>query len=172
FLNQDKKATYFNNLAGIGFDGFVVSKVGKYKFLGSLAYIIGAVVGLFSFKNFYTIISFNGKEIKTKSLMVLVGLCKYSGGGMQLTKNPNPDDGLFDVSIAKDLSKFDIVKNLFNLFNGNIVKHSKVENHKVNCLSIHINSEEHPFIQADGELLGKGNIKLSIIPKAFSFYSN
>jgi diacylglycerol kinase family enzyme len=104
--------------------------------------------------------------------MILVGLCKYSGGGMQLTKDANPDDGLFDVSIAKDLSKFEIVKNLFNLFNGNIVKHSKVENHKLDCLSIHINSEEHPFIQADGELMGKGNIKLSIVPKAFSFYTN
>ena len=172
FLNQDKNDIYFNNLAGVGFDGFVVSKVGKYKYLGSLAYIIGAVVGLFSFKNFSATISLNKKEIKTKSLMVLVGLCNYSGGGMRLTKDPNPNDGLFDVSVAKDLNKLDIIKNLFNLFNGNIVKHSKIENYKVDRLSIIINSEEHPYIQADGELIGKGNIQLSIVPKAFSFYTN
>lgn len=172
FQNQDKNAVYFNNLAGVGFDGFVVSKVGKYKFFGSLAYIIGAIIGLFSFKNFNVTISINDKKTETKSLMVLVGLCKYSGGGMQLTKDPNPDDGFFDVSIAKDLNTFDIIKNLINLFNGNIVNHSKVENHKANSLSIYINSEEHPFIQADGELIGKGNIKLSLIQKAFSFYCN
>lgn len=172
FLKENRGPVYFNNLAGIGFDGFVVSKVGKYKSLGALAYLIGAIAGLFSFKNFNAIIKLNGKEIKTKSLMVLAGLCKYSGGGMQLTKDPIPYDGFFDVSIAKDLTKYDIIKNLVNLFNGNIVRHSKVENYKVIELTITINSEAQPFIQADGELIGKGNIRLSVIPKAFTFYAN
>jgi len=172
FLNLSRQPVYFNNLAGIGFDGFVVSKVGRYKYLGALAYLIGVIVGLFSFKNFTVTISLNDTEIKTKSLMVLAGLCKYSGGGMQLTKDPNPNDGLFDVSVAKDLTKLDIIKNLFNLFNGTIVKHSKVENYKVDNLSININSKVQPFIQADGELIGKGNIHLNIVPKAFTFYTN
>jgi diacylglycerol kinase family enzyme len=104
--------------------------------------------------------------------MVLVGLCKYSGGGMRLTNTPNPKDGLFDVSIAKDLTSFDIIKNLFNLNNGNIVNHSKVENHKTSELTIIINSEHSPFVQADGELLGKNDIRLHVVPNAFSFYSN
>lgn len=172
FIGEQRDAIYFNNLAGVGFDGFVVSKVGTYKYLGALAYLIGAVVGLFSFKNFDVIITFNDKRITTKSLMVLVGLCKYSGGGMRLTKTPNPYDGLFDVSIAKDLTKLEIVRNLLNLFNGKIVEHPKVETYKVNELSISIDSEAKPFIQADGELIGTGNINISIVPGAFSFYSN
>ena len=170
FISQEKEVVYFNNLAGVGFDGFVVSKVGKFKHLGALAYLIGAIAGLFSFKNFNTTITLDGDKIKTKSLMVLVGLCKYSGGGMQLTKDPNPYDGLFDVSIAKNLSKLDIIKNLINLFNGNIVEHSKVETHKVNELSISIDTESKPFVQADGELIGTGDVRLSIVPKAFSFF--
>lgn len=170
FLNKNHEPIFFNNLAGIGFDGFVVSKVGKFKHLGSLAYLIGAVFGLFRFKNFPAIILLNNKEVKTTTLMVLVGLCKFSGGGMQLTKDPIPDDGLFDISIAKNLTKLDIITNLFNLFNGNIVNHSKVENHKTANIIIKINSDNAPFIQADGELIGTGAINLSIIPKAFSFY--
>ena len=172
FLNSSQKPLYFNNLAGVGFDGYVVSKVGKYKHLGALAYLIGAVIGLFSFKNFVTTIRLNEKTIKTKSLMVLVGLCKYSGGGMQLTEEPNPLDGLFDVSLAKDLNKWEIIKNLPKLFNGSIVKHKKVDTYKVNELSVIIDSNNKPFIQADGELIGTGNIKISIVPKAFSFYAN
>ena len=172
FIDQKQEPIYFNNLAGVGFDGFVVSKVGKYKNLGAIAYLIGAIAGLFSFKNFSSTITLNKTEIRTKSLMVLAGLCKYSGGGMQLTKDPNPNDGLFDVSIAKDLSKFDILKNLSNLFNGKIVDHSKVENYKVSELSIIITSKVKPFIQADGELIGTGSIRLKIVPRAFTFYAN
>ncbi len=110
FLNKDRKPVYFNNLAGVGFDGFVVSKVHKYKHFGALAYLTGAVLGLFSFKNFNSNILVESKEIYSKTLMVLVGLCNYSGGGMQLTKEPNPFDGLFDISIAKNIGKFDIIK--------------------------------------------------------------
>ena len=172
FVGDDRKPVYFNNLAGIGFDGFVVSRVGKIKRLGSLAYLIGAISGLFAFKNFHAKVILNNKEIVTKSLMILVGLCRYSGGGMQLTQNPNPKDGLFDVAVAKDLSKFEIIKNLVNLFNGKIVNHSKVVNIKVNDLIIKTALTKRPFIQADGELIGTGNIRLSIIEKAFTFYSN
>lgn len=171
FLDNDSQSVFFNNLAGIGFDGYIVSIVGKYKYLGPLAYLVGAVVGLFSFKAFLTTIKLNGKEIKTRSLMVLTGICRYSGGGMQLTEEPNPHDGLFDVSIAKNLNKLEIIKNLFRLFNGNIVKHSKVDTYKVSELSIVIDSDDKPYIQADGELIGKGNIRLEVIPKAFSFFT-
>jgi diacylglycerol kinase family enzyme len=59
-----------------------------------------------------------------------------------------------------------------NLFNGKIVEHTKVETSKVRDLSIVIDSKDKPFIQADGELIGTGNINVSIVPGAFSFYCN
>lgn len=172
FLNGLKKTVYFNNLAGVGFDGFVVSKVHKYKHFGAIAYLVGAALGLFSFKNFNSKVVVNKKEISFKTLMILVGLCNYSGGGMQLTKDVNPFDGLFDISIVKNIGKLDIIKNLIKLFNGKIVSHKKVVTLKSNSITIKINEDNLPFIQADGELIGKGNIQVSIVPKAFSFYGN
>ncbi len=172
FLDEERKPVYFNNLAGVGFDGFVVDKVHKYKHFGALAYLAGAILGLFSFKNFKSKVIVDNEEINSKTLMILVGLCNYSGGGMQLTKDANPFDGLFDISIAKNIGKLDIIKNLTKLFNGKIVSHKKVETLKSNSISITIDEEDLPFIQADGELIGKGNIKLSVVPKAFSFYGN
>ena len=112
FANQDKEPVYFINLAGVGFDGHVVSNIEKYKHFGVISYLIGALLGLMSFKNFRSKVLFNSKEISGKTLMVLIGLCKYSGGGMQLTKSPNPFDGLFDISIAKNFSKVDVIKNI------------------------------------------------------------
>jgi len=170
FPDQTIPAVYFNNLAGVGFDGFVVSKVHKYKHYGALAYLFGALAGLFSFHPFSSTIRINSKEYSGKTLMVLIGLCKYSGGGMQLTNSANPFDGLFDVSIAGDLSKLEVVKNLKNLFNGKIINHNKVVSINSDLICIDINQKELPYIQADGELIGVGNIQVSLLPKAFSFY--
>ena len=171
FLNQVMPPVYFNNLAGVGFDGFVVSKAGKYKHFGAMAYLIGTVMGLFAFKNFETEISLNTEVITTKSLMILIGLCKYSGGGMQLTKTPHPSDGLFDITIAENFSKWDIVKNISKLFNGKIVNFKKVQTFKAESITIKILQEDKPFIQADGELIGSGDFRITMLPNTFSFYS-
>ncbi|WP_417882613.1 diacylglycerol/lipid kinase family protein [Xanthomarina gelatinilytica] len=170
FLNSSKKPIYFINLAGIGFDGLVVSKVHKYKHFGALAYVAGALLGLFLFKNFQSRIMVNSKVIETKTFMVLVGLCKYSGGGMQLTKSPNPFDGLFDISLVKNIGKWDILKNMSKLFNGNITKHNKVETSKSNSVAITVLDNSNPYIEADGELIDGDNVHLSLIPNSFSFY--
>ena len=167
---DNSNPVFFSNLAGIGFDGYVVSKVGNYKSFGAVAYLLGALIGLFSFKNFNAITRLNSKAIRSKNVMILIGICQYSGGGMRLTKSPDPFDGLFDVSIAKDLSKIDIIKNISRLFSGSIVNHNKVENFKTSKISVEITDGSTPFIQADGELIGTGPMKIRIVPKAFSFY--
>jgi len=170
FSNSSKPPVYFNNLAGVGFDGYVVSKVGKYKRFGPLAYLLGTLMGLSSFKNFKTEVIINSEVYSANSLMVLIGLCQYSGGGMQLTKTPDPFDGRFDISLAGDFSTWDILKNTLKLFNGRIVNFKKVKNFKSEHISVKITQEPKPYIQADGELIGTGDFAISIIPRAFSFY--
>ena len=168
--NSQKPPVFFNNLAGVGFDGFVVSKIETRKHMGALAYLYGTVVSLFSFKNFESTVFTNSEVISGKTLMILIGLCKYSGGGMQLTKNPDPYDGLLDITIAKDFNTFEIIKNLMKLFNGTITNYKKVTSLKTESVIIQINQKNRPYIQADGELIGLGNLEASIIKKAFSFY--
>lgn len=173
FINKSIAPIYFNNLAGVGFDGHVVSKVQKYKHIGALAYLVGALLSLFSFKNFNSNIVIGSKVVSGKTLMILVGLCKYSGGGMQLTKTPNPFDGLFDISIAQDFGRFEIIRNLSNLFNGEIINYKKVLSYKSSSIIIQTNlNASLPFVQADGELIGVGDIEISLMPSAFSFYYN
>jgi YegS/Rv2252/BmrU family lipid kinase len=170
FIHQAKSTVYFVNLAGIGFDGYVVSRVEKYKQFGALSYFMGVLFALMSFKNFRSKVHLNSEFLSENTLMILIGLCKYSGGGMQLTQTPNPFDGLFDISIAKNFSKLDVIKNIAKLFNGNIINYKKVASRKTEVITIDIESVELPFIQADGEIIGRGNLKASIIPKVFSFY--
>jgi YegS/Rv2252/BmrU family lipid kinase len=160
---------FFNNLAGIGFDGFVVNKVNKFKYLGFLAYLTGALVSLTKFKKNNLKINFNSVELKGKSLMFLFGICKYSGGGMRLTKDVKVKDGLFDISYVQYINLLTVILNIFNLFNGKITNHKVVETFKTNEIQVEILSNHKAFIQADGELIPTGDFKVSILPKAIQF---
>lgn len=171
FITGTSPSVYFTNLAGAGFDGFVVSKVTKMKYLGKIAYLLGALISIFSFKNFNSKVTIDNEQVYGKTLMILIGLCRYSGGGMQLTNKPNPFDGKFDVSIAQNLNKLEIIKNIPILFNGKITLYKKVKTYKTCTLKVVFKNETLPYIQADGELIGKGNFEVKIIEKAFSFYA-
>ena len=102
--------------------------------------------------------------------MVVFGICKFSGGGMQFTKDVNTSDGLLDITIAKNLTIIDMILNLPKLYNGQIVYHKKVETYKTTSLKITpFLKSEKPFIQADGELINNGSISVSILKKAIQF---
>ncbi|MGK0454955.1 MAG: diacylglycerol kinase family enzyme [Paraglaciecola sp.] len=103
--------------------------------------------------------------------MVLFGICKFSGGGMQFTKNVHTSDGLLDITIAKNLNLVDLILNIKKLYNGNIVHHKKVETYKTNLITV-IPKTSTPFIQADGELIDTGKVTMKVIEKAINFIVN
>jgi YegS/Rv2252/BmrU family lipid kinase len=165
---ENKSKTYFNNVAGLGYDGYIVHKLKTLKHFGSIAYLLSGLAGLFFYKKTVFKITFNNKTIKTKCLMTLVGICKFSGGGMQFTKDVNTADGLFDITIAKNLNIFDLLVNIKKLYNGNIVHHKKVETYKTKLITV-IPQTSKPYIQADGELIGTGKVSFKIISRAINF---
>jgi YegS/Rv2252/BmrU family lipid kinase len=165
---ENKTISYFNNVAGLGYDGYIVNKLENLKRFGSIAYLLSGIAGLLFYKKSVFKIIFDDKEIETNCLMTLIGICKFSGGGMQFTKDVNTTDGLFDITIAKDLNIFDLILNIKKLYNGNIVQHKKVETYKTNQITV-IPQTSKPFIQADGELIGTGKVTVNIIKKAIFF---
>ena len=167
-LLETTQSIFFNNVAGIGFDGFVVNNISKFKKYGVMAYLLGTITSFMHYKKTILTIKFDNQEISTQSLLTIVGICKYSGGGMQLTNNVNTIDGLFDISIAKDFKFLNMLLNIFNFFSGNIVKHKEVETYKTAEIQITA-KDEKTFIQADGELIGRGGFYANIIPKAICF---
>jgi YegS/Rv2252/BmrU family lipid kinase len=168
---DNNPVSYFNNVAGLGYDGYTVYKLKTLKHFGPIAYLLSGLAGLLFYKKTVFKISFNNKIIETNCLMALVGICKFSGGGMQFTKEVHTADGLFDITIAKNLNIFDLIFNIKKLYNGNIVHHKKVETYKTKEITI-IPQSSKPFIQADGELIGTGKVTVKMIAKALSFVVN
>ena len=167
YLELENTSSYFCNVAGIGYDGYVVNKLNKLKRFGPIAYLLSGIAGLLLYKKTTFTIEVNNQIIKTKCLMTLFGICKFSGGGMQLTDYKYSSNGLFDITVAKNFSLVDLLFNIRKLYNGKIVQHKKVETHVSNSLLITpLNSTDLPYIQADGELIGQGSVKVSMFKRA------
>ena len=163
------KKEYFNNLAGTGYDGYVVKNLNYLKKMGSLAFLVSGLYSLFSYKKTKYKIIINNKTINEQCLMILFGICKYSGGGLRITKDPNPKDGLLDITIVKNISFLDLLFNIPKLYNGDIIHHRKVTNYKTRELKILDNYNS--TIEADGEIIGNGSLNVTIIRKALQFFS-
>lgn len=165
---SDDKTTYFCNVAGSGYDGYIVNKLKSLKKFGSISYLLAGIYGLLFYKKSIFKILFDDKIIETSCLMAIIGICKFSGGGMQFTKNVNTSDGLFDITIAKNLTFWDLILNLPKLYSGKIVNHKKVATYKTKKIIVTPLSSE-PYIQADGELIGTGKVSFTIKQKAIQF---
>jgi len=165
---ENNKVSYFNNVAGLGYDGYTVNKLKKMKSFGAVAYLLSGLAGFLFYKKTIFKINFNSKSIETNCLMTMVGVCKFSGGGMQFTKDVNTTDGLLDITIFKNLNIFDLISNIKKLYNGHIVHHKKVETYKTNLITV-IPRASKTYIQADGELIGVGKVTFKIISKAINF---
>ena len=160
------KKEYFNNLAGIGYDGYVVKNLKYLKKVGSIAFLLSGLYSLLSYRKKKYTITIGDETLKEECLMIIFGICKYSGGGLKVTKYPNPTDGLLDITIVKKFSFFNLLFNLPKLYNGNIVHHKKVDNYKVKELNI-IN--DNSIIEADGEVVGYGSLDVTILQNAVQF---
>lgn len=165
------KEIYFNNLAGVGFDAYVAKNINKFKKLGFLAYLVAGIISIFNFKKPILTIQIGDKEIikKSKSLMLLIGICNYCGGGMRLTKDVNTKDGLFDITYVEHFGFFNILTNIHTIFNGRLTNHKLVKTFKGKTLNI-INSKiQTAYIQADGELIGSGSFEVSQVKSPINF---
>lgn len=166
-LLENNKQIFFNNAAGIGFDAYVVKNLYRYKKWGSLAYLFAALFSFNSFKNGAFSVFTHNKENKSIFFMICIGICKYSGAGMQLTDFKNHKQGYFDVTLIRSIKLLKVILNITKLYNGRINQLNEVESNHVQELTTSGNTSL--FIQADGEIIGNGDVRINLIPKAIQF---
>jgi YegS/Rv2252/BmrU family lipid kinase len=159
---------YFINMAGIGFDAQVAYKVNRKKFLkGSLAYVAAVVRTLGEFKPLSVRITVDGKIFNENITLIAIANGRYVGGGIKMAPLAILDDGLLDICIVKDVSKYEIIKTFPLLYKGGHINHPKCIFLKGKNIKIEFEGMvKQVFIQADGQEICEMPLEFSIMPKA------
>jgi len=145
---------YFVNVAGLGFDCEVVREVSRRKgsFAGSLVYLYAVFKTLASYTNADVLIDIDGTKRSRRVLMLAVANGRYYGGGMNVAPHARADDGAFDICVAGDLTRPEVVVNVPKMYLGTHLSHPKVEYFR--GVRVRVESERQLPIQCDGELVG------------------
>jgi diacylglycerol kinase (ATP) len=168
-----EKTRYFINMAGMGFDGLVAQKTNADKLKGRsnpLVYLKNLISSLFNYKSSNISLIVDGKHIREKIFSIGIGIGQYNGGGMRQAPDALPDDGLFDLVLIKDMSKWSVVASVRRLYNGTIKSHKKVET--LMAKTILIDSDPPVLLETDGESMGISPFEFRLIPKSIKVVYN
>ena len=159
---------YMANVAGLGFDAYVISTFNHLKmkgYKGGWMYLYSILKSYFRYKSSGARIWVDDKVVFNDLMFSLaIGICKYNGGGVQQLPNALADDGLLDLTIIRPVHWWHIVFRLKKLFNGDIYQIG----HVIHAQGRKVKIEAAPLIQleTDGELMGGTPVEVNIRQRA------
>lgn len=160
---------YFLNVAGMAYDAFVVKFLEPWRkwMVHPLIYLFGILRCLFLFQLPKADISLDDTEhFSSYTYTINAGICKYSGGGMQVVPHAIANDGKLAITIAPALSKLEVLLNTPKFYRGTLDKHPKIITRQVRQILVKPANDEDIWVEADGELLGKAPVSIGILPGA------
>lgn len=144
---------YFGNGVGIGFDAVVSRVANQAKLSGFLGYLIAALQTMYIYYQAPEMqIALSDEMIRQRSLMVSVMNGRRAGGGFLMAPDGNPGDGIFDLCIAKNLSKAGILALIPRFMQGTQATHPAIQFKKDTHVTVQAMDGGLP-VHVDGEVL-------------------
>ncbi len=162
----DEREAYFANAASAGMSGAIAQRANETsKALGGKISYFWATFAVFSrWRNSEVELSVDDVHRRARMHDVIVSNGRYLGGGMMLTPEAEPDDGVFDVLTIGDLSKRDLILTLPKTYRGRHLPHPKAELLRGRRVEVHA---ERPLpVQLDGEQPGTTPATFEVVPRA------
>jgi diacylglycerol kinase (ATP) len=171
-LNQGKLIEhFFLNQASIGFSAEVVDSW-KYlpnQFGKGVNLALRTITGYSSLafqRNKNINITFKD-EVECASICTLiVANGRYYADKMLIAPHASLYDGMLDIIIVGNVSKFELFNIVPTLYKGNHIHHPKIREQKADVIKIE--SDEHLLVEADGDVLGECPASFWIKPTALN----
>ncbi|PLR98190.1 diacylglycerol/lipid kinase family protein [Bacillus sp. T33-2] len=171
----DSKETYFVNNMGAGFDAVVSKKANESVMkpvfnrisLGRLVYVYILINKLLTYKCTPIEILVDGKKHHfNDTWFVTVSNQVYYGGGMKIAPDASPVDGLLNVTVVHNLSRWKLLIVFMSVFWGGHTRFKEVK--KFAGESVAISSSSPLLVHADGEIIGNTPLKIRVCRHALS----
>ncbi len=158
--------THFVNSASAGMSGAVAQRANaSSKALGGKASFLYATLAVFA--------RWHASEMEVEvdaerrsGLMydAIVANCRYLGGGMAMTPDAVPDDGLLDVLLIGDITRRDLALTLPKVYRGTHLPHPKAE--ALRGSRVAVRSDTPLPVELDGEQPGTTPATFEVLPRA------
>ncbi len=168
FKDGQPHQRHFINVAGLAYDAFVLKKTENHKFLTSskLLYNIFIFGCLWQYRLVKARLIFDEQIVEDFFYTINAGICRYSGGGLQIVPHAVPDDGKLALTFARNISKWSILRALPLFFNGKINRHPSIHMYQVKHIRIETTGATPTFLEVDGEFLGETPVEIALLEKA------
>ncbi len=160
---------YYICIAGTGFDSEVndLANSTRFPIKGSSKYTYAVYKTLLTFRSREFTFSYNGQIKKFNGMMIAASNMPSYGGGMKITPDASPVDGLLDICVIKKMSKFHFISVFPKVFQGKHIDDPHVEIFRTGEITIESNYKFSVF--ADGEFICKLPATFKIAPGKLNF---
>jgi diacylglycerol kinase (ATP) len=164
--NGVEHTAWFANAGSVGMSGAVAAKANRTtKALGAKTSYLIALGAVFArWHNVHLDVRVDGEERSGPMEDVIVAIGRYQAGGMMVTPDAEPDDGLFDVLLIHDITKPEVLRALPKIYRGKHLPHPKAE--VIRGRVVQVGAGEPLPVQLDGEQPGTTPVRFEIAPGA------
>ena len=145
---------YFGNCVGVGFDAIGTIEAAKLPRLGGfLSYFVAVLKTIFLYyKAPLTTIEYDGQTLTQPSLLISIMNGRRLGGGFMMAPDAEPDDGLFDLCIAGQVSRARMFSLIPHFLRGTQATQDSITTKRAARISVTAIEGSLPA-QTDGEIL-------------------
>jgi diacylglycerol kinase (ATP) len=162
----DGETRCFVNIAQVGLGAAVVARAAGLRagrLLGGARYAAAFWLALPRFRPAAVRLDADRQSHAWRAFNLVVANCRFYGGGMQISPNSDPGDGLLDILVMTG-PKSDSFTTLPKVYSGAHLPHRNIA--ELHAARLSVEAEPYFPVEADGELLGTTPASFGIIPRA------
>ncbi len=164
---------FFATVATLGFDTAVAQRMRNQGmgFLtralevgGTVSYGLTVLQTLFGYRSPFVRLRGDFGVFEGRVLLAATANAPFYGSGIKIAPDAIVDDGVLDVCIVADVSRWTVLRMFLSAYSGAHVGHSAV--HIVQTRTLRIESDDPLWIFADGEPMCEIPAKIEVVPGA------
>ena len=154
---------YFGSCVGVGFDAITTIEVHKLpRWGGFLGFMVAVLKTVFLYNKAPTATTvYDANTLTQRSLLISIMNGRRLGGGFQMAPDSLPDDGLFDLCIAEQMSSIQVIKMIPHFTKGDQATQPKIKTGRAAHITIIAHDGPLPA-QTDGEIISVDGRRLEI----------
>ncbi len=157
----------FSIIAGIGFPAEVMKNTNNYKGMlrGSMAIAYNVVKTISFLQPIPLELELDGEKFYRKASGVFILNTRFTGGGLMVAPDADPEDGFLDIVIMNNLSRGGLLGILPRVYSGGHRNHPQIEFHRAKQITL---NTAIPYLKMfDGSIYGTSPLRVEVIPQKF-----